>query len=102
MSRYSELRPQYSYTYDDNDAILTETDPLGNVTKYMNNLHGQAVKQTLPNGAEYSYEYDSLDRIVKFVSPLGLSIAYTYDVSGPSDTCKYPGCDNIGEGLRCS
>ena len=54
---------------------LTETDPLGNVTKHEYDNKGRLVKSTDARGSETTYAYDLLDR------PIAVTDAFMERVS---------------------
>ncbi|MBQ9625350.1 MAG: RHS repeat protein, partial [Clostridia bacterium] len=72
-----------SYTYDANGNKTSETDALGNVTRFEYDTHNRPVKEILPTGAVRIYEYDAFTGLVtKATDETGLVREIIYDRAG--------------------
>jgi RHS repeat-associated protein len=68
LTRLTDADGTVSYTYDDNDNVLTVTDANGTISR----------------------EYDALDRVVKYTDSQGKTLQYAYDAVGNLETLTYP------------
>lgn len=65
-NEYKDKKSGYKYSYYDNGLIESSTDPVGNITKYLEyDKYGNVIKLQKPNGAIYIYEYDLMNRLKK-------------------------------------
>ncbi len=62
--------------------ILTETDPLGNVTAYAYDISGRLIRKTLPEGEVIGYTYDTEGNLTETIYPDGTKDTYYYDLMG--------------------
>ncbi|WP_206919910.1 RHS repeat-associated core domain-containing protein [Alicyclobacillus suci] len=65
-----------SYTYDDMNRLLTETDASGQVTQYTYDLHGNITKKTV-GSTTTTYSYDNGDELTAVNGQ-----TYTYNADG--------------------
>jgi YD repeat-containing protein len=54
-----------TYTYDNNERLISETNPRGKTTNYEYDLYDRIIKKTLPDGTYESYFYDKDANIIK-------------------------------------
>ncbi|HEX6701714.1 MAG TPA: DUF6531 domain-containing protein [Gaiellaceae bacterium] len=71
-----------TFTYDAAGRVVTETDPLGNVTSYSYDKVGNRTGVTDAASHTTSYEYDAENRLTKVTAPDGGMTQYTYDGAG--------------------
>ncbi|WP_217699071.1 RHS repeat-associated core domain-containing protein [Prosthecobacter debontii] len=71
-----------STTYDFASNPLTVTDPLGQVTRFDYDLHGQVVKTTYADGSESRVAYTHSGKPWKTVNELGAETVIQYDEAG--------------------
>ena len=71
---------EFKYTYDSNGHLLTESDPLGQVTSYAHDEYGNVTSKTMPDGGTWRYEYDKAGNLTKTTDPLGNTIFHEYDL----------------------
>ena len=79
-----EPRPKTSYTYDTAGDVLTETDPLGNVTTNTYDALGRLTSTALPDGSTTSFSYDLVGNLISTTPPSPTGSGYvtttnTYD-----------------------
>ena len=101
----------WSFTYNDFNEVLTETDPLNNTTRYSYSALGvlqsvtNALNQTTqftqwdaagavlqaidPNGVPTNFTYDALERLTS-VSTAGQTTSYTYNPVGDISVITKP------------
>ena len=72
-------RPEYQDTYDMHGNLLSETDPLGNVTKYSYDAYSQETSETLPDGQKEYFDYDIYGRVTEQIDFDGQVVQYQYD-----------------------
>ena len=72
-------RPEYQDTYDAYGNLLSETDPLGNVTKYSYDAYSQETSETLPDGQKEYFDYDIYGRVTEQIDFDGQVVQYQYD-----------------------
>ena len=83
-------RPEFTYTYDDANYLLSQTDPRGAVTSYDYDVRGRLVSITLPDPDDtgpldaptQSFTYDSAGQLLSQTDPLGATTSYGYDDLG--------------------
>nr|MBA3311784.1 cadherin-like domain-containing protein [Planctomycetaceae bacterium] len=86
---YPLTSPVYSTTYDAVGRVLTETDPLGNVTAYEYDALGRLIKTTLPDpdgtgsltSPVTTYSYSIVGNLLSVTNPLGKTTTYGYDAA---------------------
>jgi RHS repeat-associated protein len=95
--------PARTSTYDDSGRLVTDTDALGNITKYAYDVPGHTTTTTYPDtgvlsqtfdnrglllsqtdqlGRTSSHVYDANRNEVKWINALGEATTYTYDANG--------------------
>ncbi len=79
--RLTEIKGEYTYTYDDAGRVLSITDIEGRSIRYAYDEYGRVSELTYPDGEKAIYTYDLLDKI-KSVEKDGLLTEYTYDKEG--------------------
>jgi RHS repeat-associated protein len=72
----------WSYTYNNFAEVLTQTDPLGNVTTNTYDDHGNLLSTTTPDSGVTSYTYDSHGNILTVTDPRGNVTQMTYNAIG--------------------
>lgn len=71
----------WSYTYNNLGQILSETDPLGNITTFTYNAQGALASVTNPlNQTTSITDYDGNGYPTRVVDPNGLVVTITYDL----------------------
>lgn len=70
------------FTYDDEGHRLTATDTLGRVTKWDYNEHGNVTSIITPDGGVTHTEYDANDRLIKTTDAAGNVTRRDYDALG--------------------
>ncbi len=96
--------PVTSYTYDAAGNLLTETDPLGNVTTYLYDSLDRVTRETGadPDGAgplaapQTNYTYDSADNLLTVSDPLSRVTSHEYDNLGRRTKVTQPDPDGAG------
>ena len=68
-----------SYTYDYRGNVLTETDPMGNVTTYTYDIFNNVTSVTYPDGSQEHMYYDMAGRNVTAVDKNSVEYRNTYD-----------------------
>lgn len=71
-----------SYLYDQLGRALKENDPLGNSTAYAYDTRNNPVSKTDANGDTINYSYDPNGRLLKKSYPDGTEESFTYDAKG--------------------
>jgi RHS repeat-associated protein len=71
-----------SYTYDNNDDKLTQTDANGHVTHWAYDPVGNLTSTTDPNNNVTSHVYDADNRLTAVTAPGNASTGYVYDDNG--------------------
>jgi RHS repeat-associated protein len=79
-----------TYTYDAAGRLLTETDPLGDVTTHVYDAVGNEEAVTDPNDSTTTYTYDGQNRLATATAPDDGVTTYTYDLAGNRLTEKDP------------
>ena len=77
---------RHSYTYYDNGELLTETDPLMQVTTYSINEFDQRIATAFHNGTTVGQRYDAMGARVKQIDQNNIETIYGYDDLGRLDT----------------
>jgi len=72
----------WSYTYDAADHVLTQTDPLGNLTTWVYDPAGNLTGPTDANSHATSYGYDADNRLTSVTAPDNTVTSYSYDFVG--------------------
>ena len=67
---------KYSYN---NGQLVSETDTLGNTTRYEHNSVGFVTTKIDAHGNRTTFEYDNLGNVLRMTAPDGSSISYSYD-----------------------
>ncbi len=96
--------PVTSYTYDTSGNLLTETDPLGNVTTYAYDSLDRVTSETGadPDGAgpltaaQTTYTYNTADQLLTVTDPLSRVTTYEYDTLGRRTKVIQPDPDGVG------
>ncbi|MEM9546392.1 MAG: LamG-like jellyroll fold domain-containing protein [Bacteroidota bacterium] len=70
-----------TFTYDGNDNLLTQTDPIGDIAAATYNEKNQVSSQTDYNGNITTYHYNQ-NLLVKITNPLGEDTVFTYYNTG--------------------
>jgi RHS repeat-associated protein len=70
------------FTYDDEHHRLTATDPMGRVTQWSYNEQGRLIIATGPSGAQSTFEYDSLGRKIAITNAFGHTTRVAYGPNG--------------------
>ncbi len=70
------------HTYDDDKHRLTTTDPLGRLTKWAYDDFGRMSSETSPDGGITRYTYDANDRRTSTTDATGATTQWTYDLAG--------------------
>ncbi len=70
------------YTYDDDKNRLTATDPLGRVTKWAYDEHNRMITETAPDGGITRHTYDANDRRTSTTDASGATTQWYYDLAG--------------------
>ncbi|MCG7872835.1 MAG: GH-E family nuclease [Candidatus Thiodiazotropha lotti] len=73
---------RFSYTYDDLNRQLSETDNLGSVSGTSYDANGNVLSQIDANGNTTSYVYNALNFLTREEQPEGRNIVYTPDLFG--------------------
>ena len=73
---------EMTYSYDDFGNLISETDPLGNVTEHVYDRFGNVIEDIDPNDNGTAYEYDVLGECTAVIYPNGLRIERIYDYCG--------------------
>lgn len=69
-------------TYDTAGDIASQTNPLGQTTRFVHNAGGDLTSVTSPRGVTTRYGYDSAHRLLTVTRANGASESYTYDPVG--------------------
>jgi RHS repeat-associated protein len=89
--------------YDNEDAVTSETTPLGHTTLHERDALGSVVRMTDPIGHATRFEYDDMQRLTATVDPLGRTDRRSYEprglLSGVSNAVAAAGCRYNGLGL---
>ena len=79
-----------TFTYDNLDRVLTETDELGKTTRYTYDYAGNVLTAKDALNGTITYTYDSMGNILTMTDALGSTVTYTYDVLGRQLTQTVP------------
>ncbi|UBF29556.1 hypothetical protein K9N68_14015 [Kovacikia minuta CCNUW1] len=71
-----------TFTYDGNGDVLTETDPLGNVTRYTYDSYGNVLTTTDPTGLTVTNTYDAKGNLKEIKGQSSGTKTFNYDASG--------------------
>ena len=74
--------PLRTFTNDAGGRRVSETDALGQVTRFEHDRRGNLVKETNPANGVTEYRYDAQDRLVNLTDPVGVTAQYAYDAGG--------------------
>ena len=74
--------PLRTFTYDAQGRRVSETDALGQVTRFEHDRRGNLAKETNPANGVTEYRYDAQDRLVSVTDPVGVTTQYVYDAAG--------------------
>jgi len=75
---------------------VSETDALGNVTRFEYDARGNETKCILTNGATYEMEYNTADQLVRMRDPVGVEWSCRYDDQGRLTDAR----DSMGRWIR--
>jgi RHS repeat-associated protein len=81
LSETDPLEQTTTYTYTNRNLVST-TDPLGNVTRFSYDGGGRVLAVTDPRGALTTNAYDSRGNLTRTTDPLGQVTSFTYDSRG--------------------
>ena len=79
-----------TFTYDNLDRLLTETDELCKTTAYTYDYAGHVLTVKDALNATITYTYDSMGNVLTMTDALGSTVTYTYDVLGRQLTQTVP------------
>jgi RHS repeat-associated protein len=72
-----------TFTYEQTFNLpLSDRDPLGNLTRFEYDSHGNLLKRVNPSGDFTQFQYDSKGQLVKEIDAVGGNTTYTYDANG--------------------
>ncbi|MDD4591751.1 MAG: DUF6531 domain-containing protein [Parabacteroides sp.] len=94
----------WTYTYDPTFTVKTsQTDPLGNITRYAYDLKRNLTRITYPDNTTTTYTYDAMNNMTSETDPLGKTTIYTYNslnlvtsVTDPKGNITQYGYDTSG------
>ena len=91
-----------AFGYDAYNRLTSSTPPAtgegDDTTRYVYNLAGQVIKETLPGGSEVLYDYCDCGRLNSIKTPLG-TYGYTYsDTTGALTSLSSPGGSQLAYG----
>ncbi|EAE7093151.1 hypothetical protein BI336_05285 [Listeria monocytogenes] len=72
----------FTYTYDGNGNLLSETDPLTAITSYTYNKNNQMTQTTNALGQTQTTTYDARGAVTSKLDAKGNTTAYAYDANG--------------------
>ena len=78
----SKLLASTTHTYDALGHRLSTTDALGRSTRWTNDVRGNVLTTTVPDGSVTSNTYDTKDRLLSTTDALGQTTRYAYDAVG--------------------
>ncbi|MEZ4775186.1 MAG: DUF6531 domain-containing protein [Bacteroidia bacterium] len=90
LTETDALGKTLEYTYDLNGNMLTQKDKKGFITQFEYDLKNRLIKVTDPAGFFTSINYDALDRISSLTDPKGNIFTYTYDLKGQVTGLTHP------------
>jgi len=79
-----------NFTYDAMWRVLTETDPLGDITRWQYDRLGRVTQITHPSGGVETYTYNDTQNILTHRTVLGATYTYRYDPFGNLLTITAP------------
>jgi len=85
-----ELNHTIYYTYDNNDQLIQETNPLGDSRSYTYTSLGKIATITDEAGLVTTYHYEKGGRLKTIVHPGNIKESYTYDKVGNIKTHTIP------------
>lgn len=68
-----------SSTYDLDGRMLSSTDALGRVTRYLYDTKGRLTNTILPDFTQIQKEYDAVGNLIKSIDQIGRETRYVYD-----------------------
>ena len=81
LSLYREEFGQ-SYTYDEDNNLISAVDAQKNATKFEYNANSDLTGITDPKGSKFKYEYDAKHNVTKGTSAMGVVSRLLYDANG--------------------
>ena len=82
LSQTDGLGNTTHFTYDAKSNLTGYTDAKGNTTSYAYDGNNDLLSVTYANGAKQSYTYNPLGEATQFVNARGQAIGYTYNAQG--------------------
>ncbi len=82
LSQTNPLGQTTKFQYDNQYRLVATTDPAGYTTRETYDSSGNLIGESTPDGATYAYTYDSLNDQTSSTSPNGLTATLTYDNRG--------------------
>jgi RHS repeat-associated protein len=73
--------PTWRFTYDEIGNTLSQTDPLGRVTRFAYDRLNRPTSMTLPGGQTRAYNYDAAGRVSHLVEFDGTETRFDYDAA---------------------
>ena len=89
QGRSARGAPTYTYTYDANGNLTSQTDPLGLTTTFTYNANNDLTSYTDAKGNTTSYAYDSRTTCSRSPTPTAPQQQYTYNPLGEATSIEY-------------
>ncbi len=70
------------YAYDASGSLLSQTDPEGNVARYVYDGRGRRLVVDDPDAGKHSFVYDQTGNLVEHHKPGGAVVRYVFDLPG--------------------
>ncbi|MBC8093278.1 MAG: RHS repeat-associated core domain-containing protein, partial [Pseudonocardia sp.] len=70
------------YTHDDRDALLSVTDPAGNVWRHAYDIRGRKIRSEDPDRGTTTFAYNDANDLVSTTDSRNRTLAYAYDALG--------------------